>query len=135
MIVDGHVRSGQHIYAQGRDLIVTGNVHSGAEILADGNIHVLGKLAGRAHAGLRGRDKEQTLGAKFAAVHPALYCVITCQRFAPELVAIGNVFNVCETVPEGAQEDAPALICLDESLESIVYKTLHSGAVATSVLC
>jgi septum formation inhibitor MinC len=40
LVINEPVRSGQVIYAEGRDLIVVAAVHSGAQLLADGNIHV-----------------------------------------------------------------------------------------------
>jgi septum formation inhibitor MinC len=53
------VRSGQLIYAEGRDLIVVASVNPGAQLLADGNIHVYGALRGRAVAGAHGlRDAQ-----------------------------------------------------------------------------
>ena len=39
------VRSGQQVYARGRDLIVATVVGNGAEVIADGSIHVYGRLA------------------------------------------------------------------------------------------
>ncbi|CAL4321569.1 Septum site-determining protein MinC [Buchnera aphidicola (Periphyllus testudinaceus)] len=48
------IRSGQTIYARKSDLIITNNVNEGSEIIADGNIHVYGKLNGRALAGAHG---------------------------------------------------------------------------------
>ncbi|MFY8178410.1 MAG: septum site-determining protein MinC, partial [Limnohabitans sp.] len=40
MVIDKPLRSGQHVYAKGRDLIVLAMVNPGAEIMADGHIHV-----------------------------------------------------------------------------------------------
>ena len=48
------VRSGQQIYAENCDLIITGSVGNGAEVIADGNIHIYGTLRGRALAGANG---------------------------------------------------------------------------------
>lgn len=56
MIVDKPVRSGQQIYARGRDLIVTALVSYGAEVIADGSIHVYAPLRGRALAGAKGDE-------------------------------------------------------------------------------
>ncbi|HBK57564.1 MAG TPA: septum site-determining protein MinC, partial [Xanthomonadales bacterium] len=44
-------RSGQQVYAEGGDLVLTGQVGAGAEVIADGSIHVYGPLRGRALAG------------------------------------------------------------------------------------
>ncbi len=54
MIIDKPLRSGQHVYAKGRDLIVLAMVNPGAEIMADGHIHVYAPLRGKAIAGARG---------------------------------------------------------------------------------
>jgi len=40
MVVDKPLRSGQHVYAKGRDLVMLAMVNPGAEIMADGHIHV-----------------------------------------------------------------------------------------------
>lgn len=76
MVHIGAVRSGQHIYAQGRPLVVLGHVHRGGEVLSDGDVHVYGRLMGRAVAGVRGEDK-----ASVYATH-----------FDPSLVGVGNAF-------------------------------------------
>jgi len=54
LIVDKPLRSGQHVYAKGRDLVVLAMVNAGAEIMADGHIHVYAPLRGKAIAGARG---------------------------------------------------------------------------------
>ncbi|MDO4696548.1 MAG: septum site-determining protein MinC [Neisseria sp.] len=55
VLVSSPVRTGQQVYAEGADLIVTGAVSEGAEIIADGNIHVYAPMRGRALAGADGR--------------------------------------------------------------------------------
>jgi septum site-determining protein MinC len=77
------VRSGQRLYARGRDLIVTATVGAGAEVMADGCVHIYGSLRGRAMAGAHGE-----LGAR-----------VFCQEFHAELVSIAGVFRVFETIP------------------------------------
>jgi len=57
LIVDKPLRSGQQIYARGRDLIVLSLVSYGAEVIADGHIHVYGPLRGRALAGAKGNSE------------------------------------------------------------------------------
>ena len=49
------VRTGQQVYAENADLIVTGMVSEGAELIADGNIHIYAPMRGRALAGAKGR--------------------------------------------------------------------------------
>jgi septum formation inhibitor MinC len=47
------------IYAEGRDLIVVASVHPGAQLLADGNIHVYGRLKGAPSPVARGARDAQ----------------------------------------------------------------------------
>jgi len=54
LVIDKPLRSGQHVYAKGRDLLVLAMVNPGAEIMADGHIHVYAPLRGKAIAGARG---------------------------------------------------------------------------------
>ena len=78
------VRSGQQVYAQGRDLIVTATVGAGAEVIADGSVHIYGALRGRALAGAQGDG-----GAR-----------IFCREFHAELVAIAGQYKVMEEIPK-----------------------------------
>jgi septum site-determining protein MinC len=80
MVVDQPVRAGTRIWAQGTDLIVVGTVNPGAEVIADGNIHVYGRLLGRAIAG-----GQAETGARVFATH-----------FDPELVSIAGYYAVRE---------------------------------------
>jgi len=77
------VRSGQRVYARNRDLIVTAGVGAGAEVMADGCVHIYGTLRGRALAGAHGDASAR----------------VFCQEFHAELVSIGGVFRVFETIP------------------------------------
>ncbi|MGA9422457.1 MAG: septum site-determining protein MinC, partial [Rhodanobacteraceae bacterium] len=72
LIHDKPVRSGQQIYARGRDLILTRLVGNGSEVIADGSIHVYGALRGRALAGAQGDTTAR----------------IYCQQFHAELISI-----------------------------------------------
>ena len=54
LVVDRPLRSGQQVYARGRDLVMLAMVNPGAEVIADGHIHVYAPLRGRAIAGARG---------------------------------------------------------------------------------
>lgn len=74
------VRSGQRAYAAEGDLVVVGQVSSGAEVMADGNIHVYGALRGRALAGASGDADAR----------------IFCQSFDAELVSIAGSYRVSE---------------------------------------
>jgi septum site-determining protein MinC len=85
LVVHEPVRSGQIIYAEGRDLIVVASVHSGAQLLADGNIHVYGPLKGRAVAG--------THGARDAQVF--------CLALEAELVGVDTGYATSDDIPPG----------------------------------
>jgi septum site-determining protein MinC len=78
------VRSGQQVYAQGRDLTVCAPVGAGAEVIADGSIHIYGALRGRALAGATGLASAR----------------IFCRDFNAELVAIAGTYKVLEEVPK-----------------------------------
>ena len=83
-VYDKPVRSGQQVYARGRDLILTKLVANGAEVIADGSIHVYGALRGRALAGAQGDASAR----------------IYCQEFHAELVSIAGQYRVFEDMPE-----------------------------------
>jgi len=57
LVVDKPLRSGQQVYARGRDLVVMSMVNPGAEVIADGNIHVYAPLRGKAVAGAKGNTE------------------------------------------------------------------------------
>jgi septum site-determining protein MinC len=92
-IVSEPVRSGQQVYAQGSDLIVLNTVSPGAEVIADGCIHVYGKLSGRAIAGARG---DQTAR-------------IFCRKLEAQLLAIAGIYMVAEQLKD-APRGLPAQI-------------------------
>lgn len=77
------VRSGQQVYARGRDLIVNATVGNGAEVIADGSIHIYGRLSGRALAGAQGDAAAR----------------IYCMDFQAELVSIAGRYRVFEDLP------------------------------------
>lgn len=54
LVIDKPLRSGQQVYARGRDLVVMSMVNPGAEVIADGHIHVYAPLRGKAIAGAKG---------------------------------------------------------------------------------
>jgi septum site-determining protein MinC len=83
LLHDQPVRSGQQVYARGRDLILNALVGNGAEVIADGSIHVYGALRGRALAGAQGDERAR----------------IYCQEFHAELVSIAGHYRVFEDIP------------------------------------
>ena len=80
MVLDKPLRSGQQVYAKGRDLIVLAMVNPRDEVLADGHIHVSAPLRGKAIAGARG----------FAGAR------IFAQNMDPELISIAGVYRTSE---------------------------------------
>lgn len=84
MLHDKPVRSGQQVYARGRDLVLTALVGNGAEVIADGSIHAYGALRGRALAGAQGDESAR----------------IYCREFHAELVSIAGQYRVFEDIPK-----------------------------------
>ena len=80
MVIDKPLRSGQQVYARGRDLVVMAMVNPGAEVIADGHIHVYAPLRGKAIAGARGN-----IGARIFSL-----CL------EPELLSIAGVYRTSE---------------------------------------
>jgi septum site-determining protein MinC len=94
------VRSGQHIYARGGDLLVLGTVSAGAEVIADGHIHVYGKLHGRALAGAQGDGEAR----------------IFVQSLEAELIAVAGVYMVSEELNEELRGSAVQAYLQGENL-------------------
>jgi len=80
MIVDRPLRSGQQVYARGRDLVVMSMVNAGAEVIADGHIHVYAPLRGKAIAGARGNTDAR----------------IVSLCLEPELLSIAGVYRTSD---------------------------------------
>ncbi|UFM67258.1 septum site-determining protein MinC (plasmid) [Paracoccus sp. MA] len=76
------VRSGQTVFADRGDLIVVGSVGSGAEVIAAGNIHIYGRLRGRALAGVHGDASAR----------------IFCHALDAELLAIAGLYRTSENL-------------------------------------
>ncbi|MBC7468946.1 MAG: septum site-determining protein MinC, partial [Ramlibacter sp.] len=80
LIIDKPLRSGQQVYARGRDLVVMAMVNAGAEVIADGHIHVYAPLRGKAIAGARGNIEARIFSL----------CL------EPELLSIAGVYRTSE---------------------------------------
>ena len=65
LVIDKPLRSGQRVYAKGRDLVMLAMVNAGAEVIADGHIHVYAPLRGRAIAGARGNQEARIFALGF----------------------------------------------------------------------
>jgi len=95
-VVSDPIRSGQQVYAEDCDLIVLNTVSPGAEVIADGCIHIYGKLAGRALAGVKGDESAR----------------VFCRKLDAELIAIAGIYAVAEQIKAGPVNE-PALAWLD----------------------
>ena len=85
LVIDKPLRSGQQVYARGRDLVVMSMVNAGAEVIADGHIHVYAPLRGKAMAGARGNTDAR----------------IFALSLEPELLSIAGIYRTSETpLPE-----------------------------------
>lgn len=101
LVVDKPLRSGQQIYARGRDLVVMAPVNPGAEVIADGHIHVYAPLRGKAIAGARGFDEAR----------------IFALAMAPELVSIAGIYRTSEVPLPATLHGKPAQVRLQRTSE------------------
>lgn len=86
LVIDKPLRSGQQVYARGRDLVVLAMVNAGAEVIADGHIHVYAPLRGKAMAGARGNTDARIFALALEA----------------ELLSIAGVYRTSENpLPPG----------------------------------
>jgi len=81
LVIDKPLRSGQQVYARGRDLVMLAMVNAGAEVIADGHIHVYAPLRGRAIAGARGNADARVFALSME----------------PELISIAGLYGTGET--------------------------------------
>ena len=81
LVIDKPLRSGQQVYARGRDLVVMAMVNPGAEVIADGHIHVYAPLRGKAIAGARGNGDAR----------------IFAMGMDPELISIAGIYRTSDT--------------------------------------
>lgn len=102
LVVDKPLRSGQQVYARGRDLIVMAMVNPGAEVMADGHIHVYAPLRGKAMAGARGNVQARIFTLALEA----------------ELVSIAGVYRTSETPLPAQLAGKPALVRLAGDADS-----------------
>jgi septum site-determining protein MinC len=96
LVIDKPLRSGQQVYARGRDVVVLAMVNMGAEVIADGNVHVYAPLRGKAVAGARGDADARIL----------TLCL------EPELVSIAGVYRTSEQPLPADVRGKPAQIRL-----------------------
>ena len=96
LVIDKPLRSGQQVYARGRDLVVMAMVNPGAEVIADGHIHVYAPLRGKAMAGARGNSDARSFSL----------------AMAPELISIAGVYRTSENPLPAAVQGKPAQVRL-----------------------
>ena len=101
LIIDKPLRSGQQVYARGRDLVVLAMVNPGAEVIADGNIHVYAPLRGKAMAGARGNTDARIFSLALDA----------------ELLSIAGVYRTSETPLPASVQGQPTQVRLVSSEE------------------
>jgi len=102
LLIDKPVRTGQRVYAEGANLVVTAIVNAGAELIADGDIHVYAPLRGRALAGANGNTQAR----------------IYVHSLEAELVSIAGYFQVFEEgIPEALRAKPTQIFLSGERLE------------------
>ncbi|HLI10366.1 MAG TPA: septum site-determining protein MinC [Alphaproteobacteria bacterium] len=100
LLVTDPVRSGQRVFADEGDLVVVASVGSGAELIARGNIHVYGRMRGRALAGVNGDTKAR----------------IFCQSLEAELIAIAGLYRTSDDIDASARKQRVQVFLKDDSL-------------------
>ena len=110
MLIDKPLRSGQQIYARGRDLVVMAMVNAGAEVIADGSIHVYAPLRGKAIAGARGNTQAR----------------IFAQSLEAELLSIAGIYRTSEVPLAPAVRGKPAMVRLltQDGEEKLIMQAL-----------
>ena len=101
MVIDRPLRSGQQVYARGRDLVVLAMVNPGAEVIADGHIHVYAPLRGKAMAGARGNGDAR----------------IFALSMEPELISIAGIYRTSDVPLPANIAGKPAMVRLDSGPE------------------
>jgi septum site-determining protein MinC len=101
LVVDRPLRSGQQVYARGRDLVVMAMVNPGAEVIADGHIHVYAPLRGKAIAGARGNSDARIFTSSLEA----------------ELLSIAGVYRTSDSPLPATVQARPAQVRLRTDAE------------------
>ena len=112
LVVDKPLRSGQQVYARGRDLVVLSMVNPGAEVIADGSIHVYAPLRGKAIAGARGNPDARIFSLALDA----------------ELLSIAGVYRTSDTPLPANVQGKPAQVRLmaNEDGDKLVINPMAS---------
>jgi septum site-determining protein MinC len=96
MVIHRPLRSGQQVYARGRDLVVLAMVNAGAEVIADGHIHIYAPLRGKAMAGARGNSEARIFALSLEA----------------ELVSIAGIYRTSDVALPANVRGKPAMVSL-----------------------
>lgn len=112
LVVDKPLRSGQQVYARGRDLVVMAMVNPGAEVIADGHIHVYAPLRGKAIAGARGNGDARIFALSLEA----------------ELISIAGIYRTSDVPLPDAVRGRPAMVSLQPTPEGdkLVVTAIHN---------
>ena len=111
LVVDKPLRSGQQVYARGRDLVVMAMVNPGAEVIADGHIHVYAPLRGKAIAGARGNGDARIFAMSLEA----------------ELISIAGIYRTSENplAPE-VQGKAAQVRLSNDGQDKLIIEPLNA---------
>lgn len=104
MVVKTSVRSGQQIFAKDRDLIVMGSINPGAEVVADGSVHVFGKVMGKVFAGASGETN----------------ACIFAKQLSPELICIAGAYQLAEDI---AKEHQQGFVEVSLKNDTLIFNT------------
>lgn len=96
MVLNRPIRSGQQVYSPDGDIVVLSQTGAGSEVLADGSVHVYGKISGRVLAGVNGDRSAR----------------IFCQGLEAELIAIAGNYQLLDEI-DTPLKGQPAMIFLD----------------------
>ncbi len=120
MVIDKPLRSGQQVYARGRDLVVLSMVNPGAEVIADGHIHVYAPLRGKAMAGASGDIRARIFAAGLEA----------------ELLSIAGVWQTSEALQKDPAwgGSAQVRLVLDEAAPAGSDQPTQSSASRARLL-
>lgn len=110
LVIERPLRSGQQVYARGRDLVLLAMVNPGAEVVADGHIHVYAPLRGRALAGARGWGEAR----------------IFAREMRPDLVSIAGVYRTSEEPlpPEVWGHAASVRLASTEAGDKLIFEPI-----------
>ena len=111
------LRSGQRVYAQGRDAVVVAATSRGSELIADGSIYAFSPLRGRVLAGASGDTSA---------------CIVATHLDA-ELVAVGGVYRTLEPDDLKAHGSGPVSVTLSFDPEGNERLTLAALASSPSM--